>query len=117
MNKTKSKYPNDSELTECINSAYTDLQILLQGVFGNISKLPSQITNCEFITLFENYDWNDIFNRLEELENASDLDHDKSVYSILLESFESSSENNPLINPRENTYFKVWAGLMNDQDF
>lgn len=116
MKKDLSKHSTDAELKDCINSAYTDLQILLQGAFGNISKLPNQITICEFITLFENYDWNDIFNGLEELENASDLDHNKSVYSILLESLDSSSKNNPLINPRENTYFKVWAGLMSEQD-
>jgi hypothetical protein len=116
MDKIKSKYSKDTELWECINSAYTDLQILLKDTFINISKLP-QLTFAEFYSLFENYDWQDIFNILEELENIADLTKIESVYSILTESLKADYNIVPLTNPRENTYYKVWEGLVTDQDF
>jgi hypothetical protein len=117
MDKIKSKYSKDTELWECINSAYTDLQILLKDTFINISKLPHQLTFAEFYSLFENYDWQDIFNILEELENCTDFTKIESVYSTLIGSLKSDNNFKPLTNPRENTFYKVWKGLMTDQDF
>jgi len=117
MKKIKSKYSKDSELLECIHSAYTDLHILLQGAFINISKLPNQLTIIEFSSLLETYDWNDIFDNLEKLENETNLFNVESVYSIILENLKSNIKIKPLTDPRDNTYFKVWAGLMTDQDF
>jgi hypothetical protein len=116
MKRIKSKYSKDPELRECINSAYTDLHILLQGAFINISKLPNQLTIIEFTSLFENYDWNDLFNKLEELENLSDITKVESVFRDLSMLLKYDLYINPLINPRENTYFKVWAGLISDED-
>ena len=71
MDKIKSKYSKDTELGDCVNSAYTDLQILLKDAFIKISRLPHQLTFDELYSLFECYDWQDIFNILEELENNS----------------------------------------------
>lgn len=117
MKKINSKYLKDAELTECVNSAYTDLQILLQGAFINISKLPNQLTLVELFTLFQSYDWQDIFDQLEELENCTDLTDIESVYSTLIESLKADNHIKPITNPWENTYYKVWAGLMTDEDF
>lgn len=117
MKKIKSEYSKEAELWECLNSAYADLQILLQGTFINISKLPNQLTFLEFQSLFKKYDWNDIFNMLDELENAPDLDNVESVDSTLIECLKSNNKLKHLTNPRENTYYKVWAGLMSEDDF
>jgi len=117
MKKIKSINSKESEIQECINSAYADLQILLQGAFINVSKLPNQLSIIEFNSLFENYDWNNIFNTFEQIENLPDLGNIKSVYSTIIESLKAESNFVPLNNPRDNTYFKVWAGLMTDQDF
>ena len=68
MKKIKSINSKESEIQECINSAYADLQILLQGAFINVSKLPNQLSIIEFNSLFENYDWNNIFNTFEQIE-------------------------------------------------
>jgi hypothetical protein len=117
MKKIKSIYSKESEIQECINSAYNDLQILLQGAFLNIGKLPNQLTYDELFTLFESYDWNDLFNKLEELENCTDLNDIESVYTTLIESLKGDCNIVPIIKPWENTYYKVWAGLMTDEDF
>jgi hypothetical protein len=117
MKRIKSKNSKDAELQECINSAYTDLHILLQGAFINISKLPNQLTIIEFTSLFENYDWNDIFDNLERLENETNLLNVETVYSTILENLKSNKNIKPLTVPRDSTYFKVWAGLMTDHDF
>ena len=117
MKKIKSINSKESEIQECINSAYADLQILLQGAFIKISRLPNQLTLAELFTLFQSYDWQDIFNQLEELENCKDLSKIESVFSTLTKSLKANSNIIPIRNPRENTYYKVWAGLMTDEDF
>ena len=117
MKKIDSKYSKDAELTECVNSAYNDLQILLQGAFINVSKLPHQLTYDQLFSLFEMYDWNDLFNEFEKIENLPDFGNVESVYSTLLESLQADSNIVPLSNPRDNTYYKVWAGLMTEEDF
>ena len=117
MKKISSKYSSDAELTECLNSAYKDIQILLQDAFINVSKLPNQLTFIELSIVFERYDWNDIFNKFEELENWIDFSKVESVFSTLNESLKADINVVPLNNPRENTYFKVWAGLMTGEDF
>ncbi len=117
MKKINSKHSTDSELIDCINSAYNDLQILLQGAFINVSKLPQQLTYKQLFSLFESYDWNDLFDKLEELENLPDFGNVESVYSTIIESLKADSNIIPLTNPRDSSYFKVWAGLMTDEDF
>ncbi len=117
MKKINVKNSKDTELIECVNSAYNDLQILLQGAFINVSKLPNQLTYDQLFSLFENYDWNDIFNMLEQIEDLPDFGNVNSIYSILIESLKDDNYIMPLSNPRDNTYYKVWAGLMTDEDF
>lgn len=112
-----SNYQDDKILLECIKSAYEDLQVLLQWVFTNINKHPNQLTFSELFSLFICYDWNDIFNHLEELENCNDLFYKASVYSSIIETLKADSNIIPLNDPRGNTYYKVWAGLMTDEDF
>jgi hypothetical protein len=117
LGKIKSKYLKDTEIQDCVNSAYTDLQILLHDAFIKVSELPNQLTLNELYSLFECYDWQDIFNILEELENCTDFTKIESVYSTLIGSLKSDNNFKPLTNPRENTFYKVWKGLMTDQDF
>ncbi len=117
MKKINSEYSKDAELRDCVNSAYTDLQALLKDTFIHISRLPNQLTFDELFSLFGCYDWQDIFNTLEELENCTDFTKIESVYSTLIESLKSDNNFKPLTNHRENTFYKVWKGLMTDQDF
>jgi hypothetical protein len=117
MKKISLKYSKDSELTECVNSAYDDLQILLQDAFINVSKFPHQLTYDQFFSLFESYDWQNIFNQFEQLENLTDFGNVESLFSTIIGSLKADSNTIPLTNPRENTYYKVWAGSMTDEDF
>jgi hypothetical protein len=112
-----SNLPIEADLKDCLSSAHTDLQILLKDIFTNLAQLSGQLTIYDLYSLFKFNDWNDIFNQLEELENNSCLQGTESLFSILTYSLESDPDIKLLNGPRENTYYKVWAGLMIEEDF
>jgi len=116
MKRDRTRYSKDTELMDCVNSAYNDLQILLKDSFINLSRLPYQLTLVQFSSLFICYDWQDIFNSLEELENLPSLTGIRSVSHILKKSL-IKDQIAQIANPRENTYYKVWAGIITDEDF
>jgi hypothetical protein len=113
MNRVIAKYQDDLELHECVKSAFTDFQILLNEVFVNLRGCTNQLDIDGLFILFVRYDWRDIVDIIQELDNTPFHHRVYSPSSILelLEIYQVSQ----ISDPRQNTYYRVWAGLISDE--
>ncbi len=113
MNKNIAKYQDDSEIYECINSAYVDFQVLLNEVFQNLSYTGCQIDIEELFNIFVRYDWQDILEIVEDLNNNL-LGSCNNLNSAIID-FLETNQVVQISDPRQNSYYKVWAGLISDE--
>ena len=57
-------------IDNCLDSAYEDVNSLIENVFTNIGRHGFKLTYEELVYLFDKYDWKDIIDALEEVENS-----------------------------------------------
>lgn len=84
-NKSLRKY--DAPTMACIQSAYEDLQLMVEEIFTKIKTISNQLSFEEFILLFEQYDWQDIIDKLEEYDYLAAQQYYPSLYALLNDSF------------------------------
>lgn len=82
-NKATSKPNVNSDINICIHSAFEDLQLMIRDIFTNVGKIQPQLSFKEFVSLFERYDWQDIMDKIEELENFDNIDFNIPLFIYL----------------------------------
>ena len=71
------------------------------------SKMPGQLSFEEFIYLFGKYDWKDIIDALEELDNTNDL-YDQFDINISLITVIFHLKHTPMNSKWSNSYLSKW---------
>jgi hypothetical protein len=56
---------------------------MIEEIFTSVKAIPIQLSFNEFILLFEQYDWQDIINCIEDLHAIEHIDNLRSVYNYL----------------------------------
>jgi len=103
-NNTLKKY--DADTLACIQSAYGDLQLMIKDIFTNIYAIPDQLSFEDFIFLFKKYDWQDIIDKVEEVNFFIDSNNSNSVYNCLLNSLIDDVSVKPIKGLQSNTYLR-----------
>ena len=93
-------------MDKCLESAYEDLQLMIEEVFINVSKMPGQLSFPEFVYLFEKYDWKDLIDALEELDNLENSLNQSSTFEGLVSYFNQDYHIRMINDPAENSYYK-----------
>jgi len=108
--KTKVDLINNtkSDIGICLCSAFKDLQSMIKDVFVYFGMVPNQLSFEEFTSLFGKYDWQDIIDKIEELDNQDFIDHKNSVFNHLSALLNQDKQVKTISNPKENSYYKEW---------
>jgi hypothetical protein len=73
-----------SVLEKCLMSAYSDFQELIKNVFLTLSGYDQSLSFIELKCLFVNYDWKDILDAVEYLDNNTVKGREKLITEIVL---------------------------------
>ena len=91
-------------MDKCLESAYDDLQLMISEIFIKVKSIPNQMSYENFAILFETYDWENIIDALEELDNYHVFNNDICLFNIIrskIDVFEG-----PFLGSKwKNTYF------------
>lgn len=105
-NKIISKLNACSDIDICMHSAYEDLQLMIKDIFTNVGLIQPQLSFKELSSLFERYDWQDIIDKIEDINyNHIQCFNQMSVYELLLSSLINDKNILLLHSPLENTYY------------
>ncbi len=100
-----------SIMEKCLQSAHEDIQSLVDNIFTNLAQHGFKVTYGELIYLFERYDWKDIIDAMEEVENTYLSNAQQNLY---IDPITIIDDFDPIIlrSKWSNSYFFEW--LTND---
>ena len=102
--KIKLKKKENSNIQNWTIKAHEKLLNIIKRDYSKVNLIPHKISIDEFKELFSKYDWEDIMDKCEALENWPHIQRQLSVYKILKIFFQNDETISVLDGVEENSY-------------
>jgi hypothetical protein len=103
--KNVESYERDEE-KELETIAFKEIKTIIRETLPKVASIPKQLSYEEFKSLYAKYEWQDIINKIEELEDWKDVKKQNSLHNILLIFLKNGKGVKPMPKGEKNFFFR-----------
>ncbi len=98
--------------------AFNEINTIIRETLPKVASIPNPLSYEDFKSIYAKYDWEDIINKLMDLDKWKDIKKQKSLKKILLTFLKNDKEVNPLKDGEKNFFNREekWYADTNEVD-